>query len=188
MCIRDRSYVRQLGAEVITVRAASNNKPFDNKIIDQIKPDLVLLSPGPGTPEEFSIPQLVGEICNRKIPAFGVCLGMQGIGQHFGAKLAQLPIPFHGKSSLIKHNEHEIFNKLPSEFEAGRYHSLYLDSVPQCLEIIASCEFEGKKIPMAIKHRELPIAAVQFHPESLMTLKDYAGHLILKNSIETLCS
>ncbi len=182
------SYVRQLGAEVITVRAGSSNKAFDINLLDQIKPDLVLLSPGPGTPEEFKIPELVGEICNRKIPAFGVCLGMQGIGQHFGAKLAQLPIPFHGKSSLIKHNKNKIFDKLPSEFEAGRYHSLYLEAVPKCLEVIASCEFEGKEIPMAIKHKELPIAAVQFHPESLMTLKDFAGHLILKNAIETLCS
>ena len=113
---------------------------------------------------------------------------MQGIGQHFGAKLAQLPIPFHGKSSLIKHNKDKIFDKLPSEFEAGRYHSLYLEAVPECLEVIASCGFEGREIPMAIKHKELPIAAVQFHPESLMTLKDFAGHLILKNAIELLCS
>ncbi len=177
------SYMRQLGAEVVTVRAG-----FKNSIIDEIEPDLILLSPGPGSPEEFGIPSLVGEICRRKIPAFGVCLGMQGIGQHFGANLAQLPIPFHGKSSIIKHNKNEIFQELPNQFEAGRYHSLYLESVPDCLEVIASCEFEDKEIPMAIRHRELPIAAVQFHPESLMTLKNYAGHLILKNAVEILCS
>ena len=175
--------MRQLGAEVVTVRAG-----FKNSIIDEIEPDLILLSPGPGSPEEFGIPSLVGEICRRKIPAFGVCLGMQGIGQHFGANLAQLPIPFHGKSSIIKHNKNEIFQELPNQFEAGRYHSLYLESVPDCLEVIASCEFEDKEIPMAIRHRELPIAAVQFHPESLMTLKNYAGHLILKNAVEILCS
>ena len=175
--------MRELGAEVITVRAG-----FDYKVIDEIAPDLVLLSPGPGTPEEFGVPELVGEICKRKIPAFGVCLGMQGIGQHFGANLAQLPIPFHGKSSTITQNCSKIFNQLPNKFEAGRYHSLYLESVPECLEVIASSKFEEKQIPMAIKHKELPIAAVQFHPESLMTLKNNAGHLILKNAVEVLCS
>lgn len=182
------SYMRELGAEVVTLRAG-----FPVEKISKIAPDLVLLSPGPATPEEFGIPALVKELSQFEIPTFGVCLGLQGIGQYFGAKLSQLPIPFHGKSSLVEHKGNLLFKGIPERFEAGRYHSLYLinDSIPECLEVTATGIYEhenGSKeiIPMAIRHKTKPIAAVQFHPESLMTLKKSAGHLILKNAVETL--
>ncbi len=182
------SYLREIGAEVSTFRSG-----FPLDVLDEVKPDLVLLSPGPGTPEEFGIPSLVGELVSRKLPIFGVCLGHQGIGQHFGAEIAQLPVPEHGKASEVQHRSTPLFEGVPERFEAGRYHSLYLraESIPDCLEVTAHTirrdEAGGEEvIPMAIEHKSLPIASVQFHPESLMTLKKLTGHAILKNALEIL--
>ncbi|MCB1512674.1 MAG: anthranilate synthase component I, partial [Hyphomicrobiaceae bacterium] len=182
------SYVRELGAKVVTLRAG-----FPLEMIDSIRPDLVFLSPGPATPEDFGIPKLVGELVERKLPIFGVCLGHQGIGQHFGAELAQLPIPEHGKASRITHSGGKLFTDVATVFEAGRYHSLYLRAatMPDCLRVTAettrvSDDGTEEVIPMAIEHRTLPIGAVQFHPESLMTLKQQTGHLILRNALENL--
>lgn len=182
------AYLRELGAEVTTIRAG-----FPEAMLDSLKPDLVVLSPGPGTPEEFGVPAFTGRLVERGLPIFGVCLGHQGLGQHFGATIAQLPIPEHGKPSIIRHNGAPLFEGVAEQFEAGRYHSLYLraDTVPECLEIIASTERHDANgrmeiIPMAVKHRRLPIAGVQFHPESLMTLKQQAGHHILRNALKTL--
>jgi len=184
------AYLRELGAEVVTLREG-----FPEEMIDQIKPDLVLLSPGPGTPSDFGVPDFVGRLAARKMPTFGVCLGHQGIGQHFGATVGVLPIPEHGKASVVTAQNDELFANVDSRFEAGRYHSLYLvkDTVPDCLEITAYTTREDGKggeeiIPMAVRHKTLPIAGVQFHPESLMTLKRRAGHHILKNAIEFLTS
>ena len=182
------AYLRVLGAEVVTLRTG-----FPAELLDEIAPDLVLLSPGPGTPDEFGIPSLVGVLAGRGFPLFGVCLGHQGIGQHFGAKLGILPRPEHGKLSVITHNGAPLFRGLPEQIEAGRYHSLYLvaETVPACLEVTAHTmrpdpEKGDELIPMAIQHRSLPIASVQFHPESLMTLKKGAGYVILKNALESL--
>ncbi|MFN8391005.1 MAG: anthranilate synthase component I [Bdellovibrionota bacterium] len=182
------AYLRELGAEVLTVRAG-----FPESMIDELKPDLVLLSPGPGTPQEFGVPDFVGRLAARKMPTFGVCLGHQGIGQHFGATIGQLPIPEHGKASVVHHQGSPMFSEIEEMFEAGRYHSLYLvkDTVPDCLEVTAYTMRETENgepevIPMAVRHKTLPIAGVQFHPESLMTLKKQTGHLILKNAIDLL--
>ena len=182
------AYLRELGAEVITVRSG-----FSESLLDEINPDLVLLSPGPGTPSEFGLPDMVGRLAARKLPTFGVCLGHQAIGQHFGATLNQLPLPAHGKASVVHHSGSPMFSGIEEMFEAGRYHSLYLvnDSMPKDLEVTAYTlrETGGEKpevIPMAIKHRTLPIAGVQFHPESLLTLKGQTGLHILKNAIELL--
>ncbi len=179
------AYLRQLGAEVTTMRSG-----FPLELLDEIKPDLVFLSPGPGTPTEFGIPQLVATLVERELPIFGVCLGHQGIGEHFGATLKQLPVPEHGKVSNVSHNGDVIFSQVANGFEAGRYHSLYLEheTMPETLEVIATserlCEDGSiELIPMALRHKQLPIASVQFHPESLMTLKQHAGHLILKNAL-----
>jgi len=182
------AYLRELGAEVVTVRCG-----FPLEKIEEIKPDLVLLSPGPGTPEEFGVPDFVGYLASKKLPTFGVCLGHQGIGQHFGATVGRLPLPEHGKASRVFHQGSPLFRNVEQEFEAGRYHSLYLlsSTVPDCLEVTAytlrpNPSGPDEVIPMAVRHRNLPIAGVQFHPESLMTLKRQAGHHILKNAIETL--
>lgn len=180
------AYLRALDTDVVTIRSG-----FPLEMLDEQKPDLVLLSPGPGTPEEFGVPSLVGTLVERKLPGIGVCLGHQGIGQHFGATLGILPRPAHGKVSTIVHYGSPLFADVPSPFEAGRYHSLYLieNTVPDCLEIIArSTDSEGgmSGVPMAVAHKSLPIAGVQFHPESMMTLKRNAGYKLLRNMIRVL--
>ncbi|MBC8257991.1 MAG: anthranilate synthase component I [SAR324 cluster bacterium] len=162
-------YVRQTGAKVITLRSG-----FPYKMLDEIAPDLLFISPGPGFPSEQNVPELVGEALARKIPVFGVCLGHQGIAEHFGAKLLILEHPVHGKSARISHNDESFYSGLQNPFSAGRYHSLYVDSnsLPDCLEITAKSE-EG--LIMGLQHRTLPVASVQFHPESILTLKDQTG-------------
>lgn len=182
------AYLRELGQQVVTLRCG-----FPIEKLDEVAPDLVLLSPGPGTPAEFKVPEMVGLLAERKIPTFGVCLGHQGIGQHFGGTIGRLPIPEHGKASAVTHRGEKLFRDIPAPFEAGRYHSLYIvaNTMPACLEITAETyrtDENGNRelIPMAVQHRTLPIAGVQFHPESLMTLKSRVGHSLLKNAIEQL--
>jgi anthranilate synthase/aminodeoxychorismate synthase-like glutamine amidotransferase len=132
----------------------------------------------------------VGEICDKHIPLFGVCLGHQAIGEHFGAKLCQLPLPEHGKAASITHTGSPILHGVKSPFEGGRYHSLYLDkkTIPDCLEVLAettdhSLNERTLVVPMAIKHHTLPVVGLQFHPESLMTLKKSAGKQLLHNIV-----
>ena len=163
------SYVRQTGAKVITLRSG-----FPYKMLDDIAPDLLFISPGPGFPSEQNVPELVGEALAREIPIFGVCLGHQGIAEHFGAKLLTLEHPVHGKSAEIFHNAESFYSGLPNPFSAGRYHSLYLDSVslPDCLDVTAKT---ADGLIMGLRHKTLPVASVQFHPESILTLKDQAG-------------
>ena len=172
------SYVRQTGAEVTTLRSG-----FPHQMLDDQKPDLLFLSPGPGRPGEQGVPELVGAAVERGIPIFGVCLGHQGIAEHFGGRLNTFDTPYHGKPSRIQHHGQTIFKELPNPFKAGRYHSLYVnrETLPECLEIIAETE-EG--IIMALKHRELPVYSVQFHPESILTLTDQSGFRLIRQVIE----
>lgn len=174
------NYVRQTGVEVITLR-----KGFDPKKLDQIKPDLLFISPGPETPEKLGVPILVGQAVKRNIPIFGVCLGHQGIAQYFGAQLGVMPTPMHGKESMVYHNQKGIFENVANPFSSGRYHSLYVkrEALPDCLDITAETE---DKIIMALAHKELPIASIQFHPESILTLQDNVGLKIIANVIELL--
>jgi len=174
------SYVRQTGAKVITLRSG-----FPYKMLDEIAPDLLFISPGPGFPSEQNVPELVGEALAREIPIFGVCLGHQGIAEHFGAKLLTLEHPVHGKSAEIFHNAESFYSGLPNPFSAGRYHSLYLDSVslPDCLDITAKTD-DG--LIMGLRHKTLPVASVQFHPESILTLKDQAGLRMINKVISEL--
>jgi anthranilate synthase len=135
---------------------------FPLEMIEQLSPDLVLLSPGPGTPEEFKVPDMVGYLATIKMPTFGVCLGHQGIGQHFGGTIAKLPVPEHGKASVVTHNGSPLFSDVSKDFEAGRYHSLYIlaNTVPSCLEVTAHTyrvgnsllgnQEEPELIPMAL--------------------------------------
>jgi anthranilate synthase len=174
------NYVRQTGVEVITLRAG-----FKPEKMDEIKPNLVFISPGPKTPRDQHIPELVGEAVKRNLPVFGVCLGHQGIAEYFGAELGVLPEPMHGKESIVTHNEKGIFADIPNPFYAGRYHSLYVkpQTVPDCLEVTAKTE-DG--VIMALQHKKLKIASVQFHPESILTLQDDIGIKIMANVIEML--
>ena len=175
------SYVRQTGAKVITLRAG-----FPESMLDEIKPDLVFLSPGPFTPSEQGVPQLVKAVVQRGLPLFGVCLGHQGIAEHFGAKLGTFEHPVHGKPSEVQHNNSGIFSGLSSPFTAGRYHSLFVkrETLPEELEVTAETE-DG--VIMGLRHKALPIASVQFHPESILSLKDRSGLRLLQKVLTELC-
>lgn len=173
------NYARQTGATVSTYRS---NVALE--IIDRTHPDIVLISPGPGRPAEFGVPELVRELGKRGIPVFGVCLGLQGIVEAFGGELEVLDYPMHGKRSLVRHDGQGVFRRLPSPFAVGRYHSLHANrsSFPACLEITAESE---DSIVMGIRHRNLPIEAVQFHPESILTLDRDCGLRLIENMIES---
>ena len=163
------NYVRQTGAEVTTVRAG-----FPLEIIVEVDPGLVFISPGPGTPKQLGVPQLVRQCVDRELPMFGVCLGLQGLVEGFGGELDVLSYPMHGKTSTIQCEPSGILRGFPREFSAGRYHSLYArqDALPDCFKILARTE-DG--VIMAIEHRDYPAAAVQFHPESILTLEEDLG-------------
>ncbi len=174
------NYARQAGAEVVTYRAG-----FDLALIESVNPDLVLLSPGPGRPEDFRVPQAVRYCAERDIPVFGVCLGLQGIVEAFGGSLDVLDYPMHGKQSEVSHRGTGVFEGLNNPLKVGRYHSLHARraTLPDCLEITAE---SSDGVIMGVRHRELPIEAVQFHPESLLTLEGKAGLRLMTNAIRQL--
>jgi len=170
------NYIRQTGAEVSTVR-------FDRvqQYIDQQEFDLVVLSPGPGRPHDFDVSGTIKKVTDKGIALFGVCLGLQGIVEHFGGVLDVLDYPMHGKPSEMSVLQKEgLFSGLGETFTAGRYHSLYarLKTVPKELEITAKSD-DG--IVMAVSHKKLPIHAVQFHPETILSLPNHAGLKIISN-------
>jgi len=169
------SYVRVTGAEVVTVRPG-----FPDRVFDEVRPDLVFLSPGPGTPEERGVHEVARRALARGLPLFGVCLGHQGMAEVFGAKLGVLDTPVHGKPSRIRHRGTYIFKGLPEPLTAGRYHSLYVirESLPAELEILAETD-DG--VIMALRHRTLPVASLQFHPESILTLQKDTGPRLIDN-------
>jgi anthranilate synthase len=176
------NYLRQTGAEVVTLRAG-----FPASVLDESRPDLVVLSPGPGAPRDFDLTTTVKELLERDLPVFGVCLGLQGLVEYFGGELGVLPYPMHGKPSTIRVTGGRLFSGMPETFRAGRYHSLFAlrDRVPRALLITAESE-DG--VVMAVEHRERPVAAVQFHPESILTLQDELGLRLLANVVSALRS
>ncbi|MEF2968714.1 aminodeoxychorismate/anthranilate synthase component II [Paenibacillus sp. M1] len=166
-------YLGELGEEV-TVR---RNDEIDLEGIEALRPDHILLSPGPCTPNEAGITLAVIGRFKDSIPIFGVCLGHQAIGQAFGGTVIRAERLMHGKTSPIHHHGESVFAGLPSPFTATRYHSLIVEreSLPDCLEITAETA-EGEI--MGLRHKEYPVEGVQFHPESIIT--DH-GHQILRN-------
>ena len=168
-------YVRRTGAEVLTLRAG-----FPMKMLDEFKPDLVFLSPGPYTPSYFALPEFIQDMVRRKLPMFGVCLGLQGMVEAMGGKLGVLDIPRHGVPAHIRHEERGIFKGLPNPMKASRYHSLYAieKNLPACFEILARSE-DG--VIMGIRHKNYPMSAVQFHPESIHALGQSAGLRLIFN-------
>jgi anthranilate synthase len=171
------NYARQTGAEVVTYRAG-----FPPEMLSEIHPDLILISPGPGRPADFGVPALVLEAVRRGVPVFGVCLGLQGIVEAFGGQLGVLDYPMHGKPSTVTHNGAGLFEGLPNPFVVGRYHSLFArpETFPACLEATAHT---ADGVIMAVRHRELPVAAVQFHPESILTAADDCGLKLIENAV-----
>jgi len=170
-------YLGELGAEMRIVR---NDEVSVDEIANGIEPEKIVISPGPGDPDGAGITlETIGRFAG-KIPILGVCLGHQAIGQHFGGRVVRGPKPVHGKSVEVAHDGRTIFRGVPATFSAARYHSLVVDraSMPECLEISAESP-DG--LVMALRHRELPIEGVQFHPESILTEH---GKALLKNFLE----
>jgi anthranilate synthase len=143
------------------------------------------LSPGPGSPRDFNISDTLRMTTTAKLPVFGVCLGLQAIVEHFGGKLDKLEYPAHGRPSKINVTGGKLFEGLPQTFEAGRYHSLCADISHMPDDLISTAESEDGVI-MGVEHKSLPIAAVQFHPESLMTMGDNVGIRLINNVMRTL--
>lgn len=167
-------YFGELGATLHVVRN-------DEKSVEELtalKPERVVISPGPCTPSEAGVSVEAIRAFSGKVPVLGVCLGHQSIGQAFGGKIVRAKRLMHGKTSPIRHNGKDLFENLPNPFEATRYHSLVVEreSLPACLEVTAVAEDDGEI--MGIRHRELPIWGVQFHPESILTA---AGKALLAN-------
>jgi len=166
-------YLGELGERLVVFR----NDKITISRIRRLKPERIVVSPGPGRPEDAGESCEIIRIFSDKIPILGVCLGHQCIGEVFGAKIVRADRLMHGKTSLIYHNSQTIFKGVENPFEATRYHSLIVkrDTLPASLEIIA--ETKSKEI-MGLKHKEFPLFGVQFHPESILTK---AGKKILKN-------
>ncbi|MEP6963172.1 MAG: gamma-glutamyl-gamma-aminobutyrate hydrolase family protein, partial [Acidobacteriota bacterium] len=172
------NYARQTGAEVVTYRTG-----FPLEMIQKVAPSLILVSPGPGRPADFGVPALIRHSAKLGIPTFGVCLGLQGMVEAFGGELGVLDYPMHGKPSPVHNTGRGVFEGLPETFRVGRYHSLYAirEKLPSCFEITAESE-DG--IIMGIRHRDLPLEAVQFHPESILTLEGDCGLRLMENVIK----
>ena len=169
-------YLGELGAEPLVHRC-------DALTIDEVEalePDGVLISPGPGTPADAGLSNEVIRRFAGRAPVLGVCLGHQCIGEVFGGDVVRAPSIMHGKTSLIRHHDTGVFQGLPNPLEATRYHSLVVDraSVPDVLEITAETD-DG--IVMGLRHRELAVEGVQFHPESILTV---GGHDLLQNFLQ----
>jgi anthranilate synthase len=174
------NYARQTGAEVMTYRAG-----FPPHLIETLHPSLILVSPGPGRPADFGVPDLIRHAAKLEVPVFGVCLGLQGMVEAFGGELGVLDYPMHGKPSLVRHRGVGVFSGLPEEFRVGRYHSLYAipEKLPRCLEVTAESD-DG--VIMGVRHRDLPMEAVQFHPESILTLDGNCGLRLIENVVKLL--
>lgn len=169
-------YLGELGAEMEVYR----NDEISVEEIEELAPDQILISPGPGIPDNAGITLAVINEFAGKTPILGVCLGHQAIGQVFGGNVVRAPEPIHGKPSIVKHDGKGVFRDVAQDFEAGRYHSLIVDRLtfPDCLEVTAETE-EG--MIMGLRHKELPVEGVQFHPESILTPE---GKKILKNFLD----
>ena len=171
------NYFRQTGAAVETMRFG-----FDTALLDTLSPDLVVLSPGPGEPSDFGMKETIAACLERNLPIFGVCLGLQGIAEYFGADLKILDYPMHGKPSDVAVEASPMFADLPSRFRTARYHSIYLDAnkAPEGLRVLGRTD-DG--VAMAVGHESLPVWAVQFHPESILTLEHDHGLQVVRNVV-----
>jgi anthranilate synthase component II len=165
-------FLGDLGAETVVHR---NDKISVGQVMSA-RPSAIVISPGPGTPSQAV--ELVKH-ASGKIPLFGVCLGLQAIGEAFGGKVVRAPSQMHGKTSAVTHKNEGVFKDVPPNFKATRYHSLVVDraTLPECLQVTA--ETDG--IIMGLQHKSMNVHGVQFHPESIASEH---GHLILKNFLD----
>lgn len=172
--------VQYLGELGETIEVRRNNRVTLDEIENSLRPERIVISPGPGTPNDAGITLDVIGRFSGKIPLLGVCLGHQAIGQAFGGKVVRAPELMHGKSSEVSHDGKTIFAGISDRFVAGRYHSLIVEkeSLPSCLEISA---YTADDIIMGLRHRELKVEGVQFHPESILTSE---GKQLLANFLK----
>lgn len=174
-------YFQQLGAQVQVVR----NDAMSVEQIAALKPERIVISPGPGNPDQAGVSLAVIEQLGAQIPLLGVCLGHQAIGQVFGGHVIRAGRIMHGKVSAMRHHGRGVFTGLPDGYTATRYHSLVVDKarLPDCLEITAWTENDDGSMEevMGLRHKTLPIEGVQFHPESVLTEH---GHALLKNFLD----
>ncbi len=169
-------YLGELGAEPTVAR----HDEIDLTGVEDLDPDGILISPGPGTPSDAGLSNELIRTWGPRVPVFGVCLGLQCIGEVFGGRVVRAPEVQHGKTSLIHHDGEGVFRGLPNPVEATRYHSLIVEreSVPDSLVISAHTD-DG--LVMGLRHRDLAVEGVQFHPESVLTV---AGHQLVKNFLD----
>ena len=171
-------YLQSLGAEVKVVR----NDAMTVDEIETLAPERIVISPGPGTPDQAGVTLEMIERLGQRTPILGVCLGHQSIGQVYGGDVIRAKTIMHGKTSRIRHEGKGVFADLPDAYEATRYHSLVVDrnTLPESLEVTAWTEYEDGSFEeiMGLRHREFPVEGVQFHPESILTEH---GHALLKN-------
>src|SRR5690349_6419529 len=170
-------YLGELGAEVRVLRN-------DAVTVDEVRaarPDRIVISPGPGRPEQAGVTMATIAELGQTTPILGVCLGHQAIGAAFGGSVVRASAPMHGKTSTIEHNSRGVFTGITAPFDASRYHSLVVaqDGLPEQLEVTARTT--GDSVIMGLRHRTLPIHGVQFHPESILTSE---GRRILRNFLE----
>ncbi|PWC16612.1 anthranilate/aminodeoxychorismate synthase component II [Brenneria roseae subsp. roseae] len=173
-------YFCELGADVLVKR----NDELKLADIEQLRPDRLVISPGPCTPDEAGISLAAIRHFADKLPILGVCLGHQALGQAFGARVVRARQVMHGKTSLITHNKTGVFSGLSQPLTVTRYHSLVIeaDSLPDCFEVTAWSECDGERDEiMGIRHRALPLEGVQFHPESILSQQ---GHQLLDNFLK----
>ena len=172
-------YVGELGWEPAVYR----NDEISHAEIEALAPSSIIISPGPGTPEDGGISNEVVRHFGGRVPILGVCLGHQCIAYAYGGLIVHAALPIHGKTSQIYHDGRTVFSHIPNPFPAGRYHSLVVqpESLPACLEV--SARTEAGEI-MGVRHREYVVEGVQFHPESMLT---HVGHDVLRNFLN-LCS
>lgn len=170
-------YLGELGADMKIFR---NDEISVDEVENDLTPDRILISPGPGTPDGAGITLPIIDQFAGRVPILGVCLGHQAIGQHFGGHVVRGPEPVHGKPVVVQHDGKALFEGIDGDFNAGRYHSLVVDrsTLPEVLEITAESP-DG--LIMGLRHKDLPIEGVQFHPESILT--DH-GKLMLANFLK----
>lgn len=171
-------YLGDLGAEINVVR----NDAIDLEGIERMHPERIVISPGPGTPDEAGLSMEIVRRFGPEMPILGVCLGHQAIGAAMGATVGRAPQLMHGKTSMIEHDGSALFEGLPNPFEATRYHSLVVfeDTLPACLQKTAWAD----GLVMGMRHRDWPVWGVQFHPESILTGE---GKTLLRNFLEMRC-
>ena len=173
-------YLLELGAEV----AVRRNDEITIADIEAMAPQKIVISPGPCTPNEAGVSLDTVAYFAGKIPLLGICLGHQSIGQSFGGDIVRAKAVMHGKTSMIHHNGSGVFAEVPNPFKATRYHSLVVapETMPDCLEVTAWTEENGEiDAIMGLRHRELDVEGVQFHPESILTEH---GHQLLNNFLQ----